>query len=72
MQVTAIQVSGSNIVLLTGNDNKNTNINCEMQIHGVAVSSKYCVMWSDKTVVSHTFNANSTDALTVQVAGTVY
>ncbi|KAK6625633.1 hypothetical protein RUM43_005932 [Polyplax serrata] len=67
--VTAVQISGNNIVLVVGDDNKVTNINCDMQIHGVAVSSKYCVMWSDKSVISHSFTVNLTD-VTTQVAGT--
>lgn len=53
---------------MVGDDNKVTNINCDMQIHGVAVSSKYCVMWSDKSVISHSFTVNLTD-VTTQVAG---
>lgn len=69
--VTAFQVTGSNVILLTKNlkqKNIQTTISCEMQVHGLSVSSKYCVIWSDKSVVSYTFNIDSED-LFVQPSG---
>ncbi|KAL0273238.1 UNVERIFIED_CONTAM: hypothetical protein PYX00_005959 [Menopon gallinae] len=71
-QIAAIQTSGSNVALLVPGPEKSTlkqNISCEMQIHGVAVSNKYCVLWSDKTVVSYSFTVDPKDGISVAVVG---
>lgn len=71
-QVGCVQTTGSHVVLIlqgSGNKPVKSEISCEMQIHGVTVSSKYCVLWSDKNVVSYMFTIDAKDFVSTQVAG---
>lgn len=71
-QVGGVQTSGSHVVLIFQGSNQKiikSDISCEIQIHGVTVSNKYCVLWSDKTVVSYVFAIDAKDVISVQVAG---
>lgn len=66
-QVGCVQKTGSTVGVWIGS--AQTEIRAEMQVHGVAVSSKYCVLFSDKAVLVYQLSVDDRPSISVESVG---